>query len=387
MNAVPDSSVLQSAERWAGQLPDRSLEIEQARRLPADISEGFASTGIYHMLVPSEFGGGEVHPQTFVDVIRRVAEGDGSAGWNVMIGSTTGLLAASLPEGFGAEIYGNAPGVLTVGVTAPLGRAERIEGGYRITGRWPFGSGSQNAHWISGGCFVFENGEQVKNDKGAPEVHLMMFHRDQVVIENTWQVSGLCGTGSHHFHVDNEFVPEGRSVVLGGRTRVQRPLYQFPMLGLLALGVSSVSLGIGYKALAAFIDLADAKKPTGSSRSLAMRPQVQAMVAESTADLDSARAYMTSVIDAAWEQAQSGERLSTETKASLRLAAANATHRSVAAVDRLYQAGGGTSIYEDSPLQRCFRDIHVSTQHIMVAAPVYEVIGRVQLGLPPGSLL
>ena len=387
MNQMLDEALLQAADGWAGNLEPRNLEIEQARRLPPDISTEFAQQGFFHALVPREYGGVEAHPSTVVELIRRIAEADGSAGWNVMIGSTTGLLAASLPETFAREIYGESPGVLTVGVTAPLGKAEKVDGGYRVTGRWPFGSGSQNADWICGGSFVFENGEQVKNARGAPDVHLMMFSKDQIRIEDTWRVSGLCGTGSHHFNVENQFVPEGRSVVLGGRSKVQRTLYQFPMLGLLALGVSSVSLGIGYRALREFKQLADAKKPTGSSRSLAMRPQVQAMVAESTADLESARSYMHQVIDKAWQEAQSGERLSTETKAELRLAAANATHRSVAAVDRLYQAGGGSAIYEDSALQRCFRDVHVSTQHIMVATPVYEVIGRVQLGLDAGSLL
>ena len=252
---------------------------------------------------------------------------------------------------------------------------------------WPFGSGSQNADWICGGCFIFEKGEQVQNDKGAPEIHLMMFDKAQVEIEDTWAVSGLKGTGSHHFHVDNQFVPEGRSVVLGGRARVQRPLYQFPMLGLLALGVSSVSLGIGYRALSAFKELAGEKTPTGSMRTLVNRPQVQSYVAQSVADLESAEAYMISVINEAFDTALAGERLGTRIKASLRLAAANTTHRAVAAVDRLYQAGGGSSIYETSELQRCFRDIHVTTQHIMVAMPVYEVVGRVELGLEPKSLL
>ncbi|MCB1645112.1 MAG: hypothetical protein KDI36_06645, partial [Pseudomonadales bacterium] len=169
----------------------------------------------------------------------------------------------------------------------------------------------------------------------------------------------------------------------GGRTRVRSALYQFPLLGLLAIGVSSVSLGIGYKALESFRDLAGVKTPTGSRRTLTERPQIQSDVARTMADLKSAEAYIHSAIDEAWQQAEQGERLSTEIKANLRLAAVNATHRSVAATDRMYEAGGGTSIYEDSELQRCFRDIHVSTQHIMVANPIYEVVGKVALGLDP----
>jgi indole-3-acetate monooxygenase len=382
-----DQELINFAKDWSARLPERSIEIESGRRLPPDIAEAFAKGGLFHALVPAELGGSEVHPSTLVEIIKQVAFGDGSAGWNVMIGTTTGLLSASLPDEYAKQLYGNGPGVLSVGVTAPMGKAEVVEGGYKVTGRWPFGSGSQNAQWICGGSFIFDAGTQRLRKGGAPELHLMMFERDQVEIEDTWYVSGLCGTGSNHFNVTDQFVPEGRSVLLGGRPRISRPLYQFPMLGLLALGVSSVSLGIGFKALEAFKQLAGSKIPTGGVKGLAQRGQVQSFVAESTADLESAEAYIHKVIGQAWEMASQGERLPTEMKASLRLAAVNATHRSVAAVDRLYQAGGGSSIYENSILQRCFRDIHVTTQHLMVASPIYEVVGRVNLGLDPRSLL
>lgn len=384
---MSDAQLVEAALRIADGLPARSQEIEQARRLPADIAKQLADAGLFHGLVPEEYGGGEVHPATFIKLIKEVARGDGSAGWNVMIGLTTGLLSASLPDEFAREIFGAGPGGLAVGVTAPMGLAEVTEGGYRVTGRWPFGSGSSNAGWIGGGCFIVENGEKKIGKGGVPEHHIMMFERSQVEIEDTWKVSGLCGTGSHHFNVKDAFVPEGRSIVMGTRTRIQKPLYQFPMLGLLAMGVSAVSLGIGFKALAAFKDMASAKIPTGGTRGLADQSRVQLLVAESKADLESAEAYIHKVIDDAWSVACRGERLPVETKASLRLAAVNATSRAAAAVDRLYQAGGGSSIYEDSVLQRCFRDIHVTTQHMMVARPIYEVVGRVELGLNPKSLL
>ncbi|MBL6688884.1 MAG: acyl-CoA dehydrogenase family protein [Pseudomonadales bacterium] len=384
---MSDEVLIEAARRLASELPARSQEIEDARRLPADIAQQLADAGLFHGLVPEAYGGGEVHPSTFIRLIREVSTGDGSAGWNVMIGLTTGLLSASLPEEFAREIYGDGPGGLAVGVTAPMGIAEVVEGGYRVTGRWPFGSGSSNAGWIGGGCFITENGEQRIGKGGMPEHHIMMFERSQVEIEDTWHVSGLCGTGSHHFNVKDVFVPEGRSVVMGTRSRIQRPLYQFPLLGLLAMGVSAVSLGIGFKALAAFKELAGAKVPTGGNRGLAEQARVQSLVAESTADLESAEAYIHRVIDDAWEIGCRGERLPLESKARLRLAAVNATSSAVAAVDRLYQAGGGSAIYEDSVLQRCFRDVHVTTQHMMVGRPIYEIVGRVELGLDPKSLL
>ncbi|HIG40830.1 MAG: acyl-CoA dehydrogenase family protein [bacterium] len=374
--------ILDFARQWSQKLPEYSAQFEQERRLSAEISNEFANAGVYHMLVPEEYGGLELHPRDFVQVLKLLSTGDGSAGWNAMIGGTTGVLSASLPDEFARKIYADKPGVMTVGVTAPIGRSDVVEGGYRVSGRWPFGSGSQNADWICGGCFIYKNGEQVMGKHG-PESQLMMFEASQVNIEDTWDVAGLKGTGSHHFNVKDVFVPTGRSVILGARARVQRPLYQFPLLGLLALGVSSVSLGLGYKALSAFKDLAGVKTPTGARRKLIDRPAVQSDVAKSVADLESAEAYINFTIDNAWALANQGEKLSLAHKGKLRLAAVNATRRSVAAVDRLYQLGGGSSIYENNVLQQCLRDIHVTTQHIMVASPIFELTGKVELGIDP----
>lgn len=373
-------SLLAFANEWSKKLPNLAPQFEEQNRMPADVAKNFGEGGVFHMLVPKEYGGLEVHPSEFVEVLKVLSIGDGSAGWNAMIGSTTGLLSASLPEEYAREIYGDKPGVLSVGVTAPLGRADIVEDGYLVSGRWPFGSGCQNASWVGGGCFVYENDKQVMG-KFGPEVRIVMFRASDIKIEDTWHVSGLKGTGSHHFSAEKVFIPKGRSIVMGGRPLVQRALYQFPLLGLLALGVSSVSLGIGYAALEAFRTLAGVKSPTGSNRKLIERAMVQSEVARSVADLESAEAYMHKVIDDAWLLASNGEKLSMQVKGKLRLAAANATHKSVAAVDRLYELGGGSSIYEDNVLQRCFRDVHVTTQHIMVAQPIYEACGKIELGM------
>lgn len=382
-----EKTLILAANDWAERLPEYASVFERENRLTPEIAKQFGAAGFFHLNVPKEYGGHEVHPRTMVEVIKTVASGDASAAWNIMIGATTGLLAAGLSDEYARKIYGDKPGVLTVGTTAPMGRAKIVPGGYEVEGRWPFASGCQNADWICGGSFIFEDDKQRLNAKGTPDIHLMMFDAASIEIEDTWHVAGLKGTGSHHFNVKKAFVPEGRSVVLGGRSRIQRPLYQFPMLGLLALGVASVSLGIAYHALDAFIELAGSKTPTGARKSVAERQLVQSDVGRSLADIKSSEAFMKEAIDEAYDLACKGERLNNKIKANLRLAAANATHKSVSVVDRLYEAGGGSSIYLDSPLQQCSRDIHVTTQHIMVAAPIFEVVGRVELGLPPRSML
>ena len=376
-------------ERVAGlyeEIASRSEEIEQLGELPNDIVQKLKDAGIFRMLVPVELGGGEVHPSQYIRTLEALSAADGSTGWCAMISGSTGALAASMPEETAALIYGPADAA-TCGVLQPKGRADVVEGGFRVSGRWPFGSGIKYSEWICGGSVVHEDGAPRKLSNGVPEVQLMIFSAEDVQVQDTWQVAGLSGTGSHHFEVDDVFVSDSRAILLGGRARVRRPLYQFPLLGLLAIGVSAVALGIAARALTEFRSLAGEKKPTGATRPLAERATVQEDVALSEADLGSARAYLHAAIDEAWAVAETGERIPLGMKAALRLAANNATRRSAEVVDRLYTAAGGTSPYMTSPLQRCLRDIHVVTQHAMVARPLYEVTGRVFLGLDPKSPL
>ncbi|MDH5738078.1 MAG: acyl-CoA dehydrogenase family protein, partial [Gammaproteobacteria bacterium] len=208
------------AKEWSEILPQYSATLESERRLPQTLSKQFAEEGFYRLLVPESLGGFEAHPLQVIEILKILAAGDASAAWNVMIAATTGLLAASLPEPFATQIYQRNPEVMTVGVTAPMGKAERVTGGYLVSGRWPFGSGSQNADWICGGALVYHKDQPLLNSRGQPDVHLMMFEAEQITIEDTWYVSGLKGTGSHHFEVIEQFVPEGRLVVLGSKALI-----------------------------------------------------------------------------------------------------------------------------------------------------------------------
>jgi alkylation response protein AidB-like acyl-CoA dehydrogenase len=215
----------------------------------------------------------------------------------------------------------------------------------------------------------------------------MFFPAAEVTIhEDTWYTSGLCGTGSHDIEVNDVFVPEGRWVELGRRARIDRPLYRFPTLGLLALGVSAVAIGIATHAISHFIELATEKVPTGSRRSLASRSGTQKDLARAEALVASARALTRQTIDAAWQTSVAEGTLGIDHKAALRLAATNNTWSAAEAVDLLYHAAGGSAVYRSSPLQKCFRDVHVATQHIMVAQPTYEVVGKVHLGIDPKTL-
>jgi alkylation response protein AidB-like acyl-CoA dehydrogenase len=344
----------------------RAAASEALRRLPDDVAAAIVGTGLLRAWVPARYGGAEAGAIEVLDAIEALSFHDGAAGWCAMIATTTALTAAHLPPEWAERIYGD-PGAVTGGFAMPAGTAQRVEGGLLVNGRWSWGSGTHHCTWIGGGVLV--------EDEGAPFV---FFERDQVEILDTWHVAGLRGTGSNDYVVADALVPDGRWVHLGADPVVDGAVYRLPFLGMLALGVASVALGLARRAQAELVALAGAKRPAGSSRTLAERPVVQVEVARAEAAWRSARAFIGDVVG----RASDHDDVTDDDRRDLRLAATNATWAAASAVDRMYHAGGGASIHESSPLQRVFRDIHVATQHAMVAERTLEPVGRMALGLP-----
>ncbi len=373
---------LAAARALAPTIRDRADEIEAGRRLPADLARQMAEAGLFRLLVPASLGGAEADPATLLKAIEAVAEADGAAGWCMMIGATSGLTAAYLPETAAREIYGADPAAITGGVFAPMGKAVAVDGGYEVSGRWQWASGSQNCAWLMGGSVILDDGKPRLLENGMPDSRMMLFPADQVEIVDTWQAAGLCGTGSHDMAVANRFVPAERSVSLvTDRPRSDGPLYKFPIFGLLAMGIAAVTLGIARRSIDELIDLAQAKTPTLSRSKLAKRSRVQSDLAEAEAMLRSARAFLFEATAAAWDSAAGAGEISVAARTDLRLAASHAVRAAAGAVDLMYNAGGGSAVFRTSPLQRCFRDVHVATQHMMVSPPTFELTGRLLLGL------
>ena len=245
--------MIEAATALLPTLRERAEATENARRLSPETAQAFADAGFFRMLVPSGLGGGEVHPRVFVDVLEILGSGCGASGWIAMTGSTTGLLAAYLPDG---EPFRDPSGIYA-GVFAPRGKATPVEGGYRVSGRWPFTSGVDNATIRLGGALVFEGDAPRLLPSGEPEIRSFFFDADQTSVIDTWHTSGLRGTGSHDMVVEDVFVPAARSAcVLSDAPRHEGPLYTFPLFGLLSLGISAVGLGIARHALEVIADVA-----------------------------------------------------------------------------------------------------------------------------------
>lgn len=363
-------------------IASRAADTEAQRRLPADLAAELAQAGLFRLLVPRSLGGAEVDVATLFKTLEQLGRADAATGWCVMIGGTTALISAWLPEVHAREIWAD-PDVITGGVFAPMGRALLDGDDYVVSGRWAWGSGSANCSWLLGGAVIMEGGEMRRLPSGAPDHRMMVMRRAEVELIDTWDALGMRGTGSGDLAARDVRVPQSRSVsFITDTPREAGPLYRFAPFGLLALGIAAVASGNALGALDDLKALAVAKKGQGSSRSLAERGVVQADYAAAHADLDAARALVHAEIAAAWDRVVAGDALDLPARARLRLAATRLTQVSARVAAKMHELAGGTSVYASHPLNRRFRDAHVATQHVMVAPPTLELAGRVLLGLP-----
>jgi alkylation response protein AidB-like acyl-CoA dehydrogenase len=369
------AELVATAAEIAAVAAEHAAGSEEGRRLAAPVVDALRDAGLFRLCVPSALGGLEAHPSELVDCIEAVAHGDGAAGWCLMIGATSGAAAAHLPADGAAEVYRD-PAVVTGGVFAPSGTVVAADGGVRVSGRWSWASGCQHCDWLMVGCLT---------DAGH---RLALLPTAEVEVVDTWWAMGLRGTGSHDIAVDDRFVPAHRLADLTGAPTAGGPLYAFPVLGLLAVGVSAVGLGIARRALDELTTLAAGKVPTMASRRLAERSAVQGDVARAEALLRGGKAFLHDAIDRAWAAAAGTGEIGSADRAGLRLAATSASRWSAEAVDLVHAAAGGTAVQERaSVLGRCFRDAHTVTQQLMVGPPTYDAVGRVLLGLDDGSAL
>jgi len=375
-----DHPLVRRAESLAAAFAQRSAEIEAARQLPADVSKQMGAAGFYRMFIAERVGGLEVSPAVAARVYEALARGDAACGWVAFIGATSGLALSRITDATVREVLAT-PETLISGVFAASGNAVKVEGGFRVSGRWQWGSGSPNADWIGGGCTLTEAGKLLTNSAGVPRNHMVLFRASEVHRLDTWHVSGLRGTGSTDFEVTQVFVPDAQ---VSGYLIKEVPdlaLFRFPQFALLTHGVSAVAMGIARASIDALIDLAARKKRYGANVTLANSPHAQTEVALAEARLRSARAFFYETIDAAWSLARAGESMTIEARRDMRLAATHAMHASIEVVNAMYTLAGGSAVYDSSPLQRHLRDVHVASQHITVDSWTLETIGQLLLGV------
>ncbi len=373
-NTDEAAQVVTAAEQLAPTIAARAPEVETARRLPPDLLDELISAGCFRVIVPRSHGGLEADLATAMRLNETLARADGSVGWTVMIGAAAWGDLAALPHPSFDALFSNGPDVLAAGAFNPTGRIVADDGGYRVTGRWGFASGCEHANWL------FANSvEDIV--EGVPQLRVAVFTPDQVTIEDTWHVSGLCGTGSHHFRVDDVLVPADRTFrPLVDHPSIDVPIVRIPPPSLIPMLISSVALGIARGALDDIVRLAADKVPMLARAPLATDPVFHLDLADADTELRAARALVYEVTDEVWNAALAGDELSMDQRARVRAAGVWCAARAAAVVDTAYRLGGGSSLYADSPLQRRLRDIHALTQHFLVRRDTLVTAGAILAG-------
>ncbi|MCP3938445.1 MAG: flavin-dependent monooxygenase [Actinomycetia bacterium] len=375
------NKILEEAKRLGPWIAERGNEIEQLRDLPTDIVEAIRPSQAFRMYVPESLGGPGVSAWDGLEVIEEYGYHDGSASWSVAISCTSSVVASFLSEEYAQLIFGD-PMSITGGFIGPMGRAREVDGGLRVSGQWSWGSGTTHCTWIGGGCIIVDEDGNPKPRADGLVAPYVLFDPADVEFLDTWHVSGLAGTGSLDYTTQDAFVPEGRWVQFGRDAPLrENPFTNFSLFGILSLGIASTSVGIARRSVAELITLATEKKPQGSSRPLGDRMTVQNDVGKAEAMLRSAWVFLEDTVETAWENATAGNPATDEQKRLLRLAATHATQTAGEVTKMMYLAGGGAAVYHSSPIQRCFRDVFVATQHAMIAPRTFEVSGRMRLGL------
>jgi 3-hydroxy-9,10-secoandrosta-1,3,5(10)-triene-9,17-dione monooxygenase len=390
--SAPDFAELKSrAEALIPVLRERATRAEELRRLPDETIADLHKTGLFRVLQPKRVGGSELAFRSLVELVAIIARGDGSTGWVLANLAAHHWLFGMWPKQAQDEVWGGSPdSLIGSALIFPRGRAHKVEGGYRLTGRWPFSSVVDPAAWNLIGGIAQEG------DNGPSEPRIFLLPAKDYKVIDTWHVIGLAGTGSKDVAVEDVFVPDYRTLAVDQIVGGPNPgseinpsvLYQLPAISLFAFCIAGVSLGIAQGAVEHFVQTTRTRLSSYSGRNVADFNTVQVHVAEAAALADAARAIMLADCDEATSSVAAGKIPGLGERARYRRDGAFAATLCTKAVDILFAATGGGAIYAREPLQRAFRDVHAANAHYVLNWDINgAVYGRVALGLPPDATL
>jgi alkylation response protein AidB-like acyl-CoA dehydrogenase len=364
-------TVLQGVRQLVPSISDRAYEIEAGRRVPLDLIDELRAAGCFRLVRPATHGGLEASIADAMRALESLARADASVAWTVMIGAGSWIDLANLPRETFDALYATNPDAITAGVFNPSGAITPVDGGYRVNGRWSFTSGCEHADVIFGNCV-----EGILD--GMPQLRGAVFAPSEVTIEDTWSVAGLCGTGSHHVHVDGVVVPAERTFVpMGGEPCIDALIVRLPPPAVFSLVLAGVAIGIAQGALDDITALACDKVPLLSPVALAGNPLFQCDLAAADTELRAARSLLYDEAAQVWATAGMGDPLTMEQRARGRASAVWAVDRAISVVTTAYRAGGGSSLYSDCPLQRRLRDIYALAQHFIVRRDTLVTAGAI----------
>ncbi|CDQ44547.1 MULTISPECIES: acyl-CoA dehydrogenase family protein [Mycolicibacterium] len=381
--------VIDSLADVADQLREQAEEAEKIGKLTDDTVKTMKQLGNIRLLQPKKHGGMEVHPREFAETVMATAALDPSAGWiNGVVGVHPYQLAYADPR-VGAEIWADDVDTWVASPYAPQGVAVPVDGGYIFNGRWQFSSGTDHCDWIFLGAMI---GDAEGKPLMPPQMlHMILPRKDYEIVEDSWDVVGLRGTGSKDVIVKDAFVPSYRTMdamkVMDGTAQreagMTETLYLMPWSTMFPLGISSATIGIAEGALAAALDY-QRSRVNSSGVAIKDDPYVMYAIGEAAADINAARQELLANVDRIYDMVDAGKEVSFTDRAAGRRTQVRAVWRAVSAVDEIFARCGGNGTRMDKPLQRYWRDVHVGQAHaIHVPSTVYHASALSSLGVDP----
>lgn len=385
-------NLLLTAKNMKAEIAACSHEIESERRLPLSLVNKLKAAGFFRMTMPQEWGGLEVDPITQLQVIEILSEYNASVGWCVMIGSDTGYFSSFIDQAVAKKMFSNVD-MITGSALTTIGRAEKTEQGYRVSGRLPFSSGCHHSDWFVLGCLVFDEGIQCFLPNGTPETRQCFVPASAVTILDTWDSIGLRGSGSNDLQITDYVVPKEQSFSFQTLTcHRPSPLYVFPMS--ILFNFSSVPLGIAQAAINYFTQ--GAARPTRMTvingeltppKNLRDESFVQDTVGRAAAKLHASRAYLYTTISDIWETLTARQEITPQQFSDFLMVHTHVYEECMEAVRLIYKISGGSAVYKRNELDRYLRDIVTVNQHVVNSFRAYGSGGRLLLGLPPEQIL
>jgi len=371
------SDIYANARALSGYFKEKSTEIEEARRLPADVVARVREAGLFRLTMPRIWGGPELSTIEQVEVIEELSKANSAVGWCVMIGCDSGIYSGFLDDDAGRELYQHLD-LATAGWVWPAGRAERVDGGYRVSGQWMFGSGITHADVVSAGCLVHENGVPAKNAAGAPNWRIMLAPASFFEIQDTWHTTGLRGTGSNDYRASDLFISERHSFSFLEPAKRDGPIWR--RNNAILPKVSGVPLGVARSTVDMFAELIQGKIEFPGGRLYKNMARIQSAIAEAEMILGAARSYSFTSIERHWKRLEKNEQPTEQERADLWLSNVNVCQSSRQVIRLLFDAVGGSAIYaKKSAFDRALRDAETWCQHIVGQRRTLEMIGSLLL--------
>ncbi len=379
-------SYFEKVQKLAPIIREHADRAEREAQMPREVADAFHEAGLLRILVPRQMGGGELTIPDSLRITEEVARIDASAGWNLAICAGGPLFGYNLSRAAFETIYGDPRGVSAGSLNPATTQVVAAEGGWRLSGKATYASASAHATWLMAAGIVMRDGAPQIVD-GAPVLRAGLFPIKHAKILNTWSTAGMRGTGSNDCVFENVFVPDEFTFDwLNAKSSWQRgPLANIPLQLQFVGGLVSVVLGTARHALDTLNEIAQAKVPAATRATLRERPIAQTQFAQAEGLLRAARAYFYNCNDEIWRKGEASESFSIQDRAHARLAVVTAAKLAVQAVDLVADAAGMNSAQTSCPIERCWRDVHTATQHVLMNTARFEVVGRVLFGLDPGS--